>query len=62
MLEPKTVARAVKAMQEATDKVVTVKHRIGVDDHSEYSFVRDFVGEVYNIAAVFSLCIRDLPG
>lgn len=49
MLEPKTVARAVKAMQEATDKVVTVKHRIGVDDHSEYSFVRDFVGEVYNV-------------
>lgn len=49
MLEPKTVATAVRAMMEATDKVVTVKHRIGVDDRSDYGFVRDFVGEVYAV-------------
>ena len=48
MLEPETVATAVRAMRDATDKLVTVKHRIGVDDHDEYGFVRDFVGTVYD--------------
>ena len=47
MLEPKTVADCVRAMMDVTDKPVTVKHRIGVDDHNDYGFVRDFVGEVY---------------
>ena len=47
MLEPKTVAACVRAMQDATDKPVTVKHRIGVDEHTGYGFVRDFVGEVH---------------
>lgn len=46
MLEPETVAAAVRAMRSATDRPVTVKHRIGVDDHDEYGFVRDFVGTV----------------
>ena len=48
MLEPQTVAACVRAMQDVTDKPVTVKHRIGVDDHNEYGFVRDFVGTVYD--------------
>ena len=46
--EPQTVAACVRAMQDVTDKPVTVKHRIGVDDHNEYGFVRDFVGTVYD--------------
>ncbi len=47
MLEPKTVASAWRAMAEVTEKPVTVKHRIGVDDRSDYAFVEDFVGTVY---------------
>ena len=47
MLEPETVAACVRAMKSETDKPVTVKHRIGVDDRSDYGFVRDFVGTVY---------------
>lgn len=47
MLEPHTVAAAVRAMQDVTDKPVTVKHRIGVDDRSDWAFVEDFVGTVY---------------
>lgn len=47
MLEPKLVAECFRAMQSATDKPVTVKHRIGVDDHDSYEFVRDFVGTLY---------------
>lgn len=46
MLSPKTVADCVRAMRDVTDRPVTVKHRIGVDDHNDYAFVRDFVGEV----------------
>ncbi len=48
MLEPATVATAVRAMRDATDKPITIKHRIGVDDRDDYGFVRDFVGEVYD--------------
>ncbi len=46
MLEPRLVADCVRAMQSATAKPVTVKHRIGVDEHQDYGFVRDFVGTV----------------
>lgn len=44
MLEPHLVADGVKAMQDAVPTPVTVKHRIGVDHHDGYAFVRDFVG------------------
>ncbi|WP_444980942.1 tRNA dihydrouridine(20/20a) synthase DusA [Noviherbaspirillum aridicola] len=44
MAEPKLVADGVKAMRDAVDIDVTVKHRIGIDDVSSYDFVRDFVG------------------
>ena len=46
MLEPKLVADCFKAMRDAVDIDVTIKHRIGVDDRDDYGFVRDFVGVV----------------
>lgn len=49
MREPDLVADGIRAMQDAVDIPVTVKHRIGVDDQNEYSFVRDFVGRLYDV-------------
>lgn len=46
MAEPMLVADCVKAMRDATSLPVTVKHRIGIDRHEDYGFVRDFVGTV----------------
>jgi tRNA-dihydrouridine synthase A len=46
MAEPQTVAEGVRAMREAVAIPVTVKHRIGIDKHESYDFVRDFVGTV----------------
>jgi tRNA-dihydrouridine synthase A len=46
MAEPALVADCVKAMIEAVDVPVTVKHRIGLDRNEDYGFVRDFVGAV----------------
>ncbi|WPB58245.1 tRNA dihydrouridine(20/20a) synthase DusA [Xylophilus sp. GOD-11R] len=46
MREPVLVADCVKAMVDAVDIPVTVKHRIGVDREDSYDFVRDFVGQV----------------
>ncbi|MGL6112926.1 MAG: tRNA dihydrouridine(20/20a) synthase DusA [Rubrivivax sp.] len=46
MREPALVAEGVKAMRDAVDLPVTVKHRIGVDRSESYDFVRDFVGQV----------------
>ena len=40
------VADGVKAMVDAVDIPVTVKHRIGIDKIESYEFVRDFVGTV----------------
>lgn len=44
MAEPELVADCVKAMRDAVDLPVTVKHRIGIDRQCSYDFVRDFVG------------------
>jgi tRNA-dihydrouridine synthase A len=44
MAEPALVADCVKAMQDAVDLPVTVKHRIGIDRREDYGFMRDFVG------------------
>jgi len=44
MADPALVADGVKAMLDAVDIPVTVKHRVGVDDREDYGFVRDFVG------------------
>jgi len=46
MAEPQLVADCVKAMADAVDLPVTVKHRIGIDQEESYGFVRDFVGTV----------------
>lgn len=46
MAEPALVADCVKAMVDAVDVPVTVKHRIGIDREERYGFVRDFVGAV----------------
>jgi tRNA-dihydrouridine synthase A len=46
MAEPNLVADGVKAMRDACELPVTVKHRIGVDRVESYAFVRDFVGTV----------------
>ena len=46
MNEAPLVADCVKAMVDAVDIPVTVKHRIGIDKEESYEFVRDFVGTV----------------
>ena len=46
MLEPSLVRDCVKAMLDAVDIPVTVKTRVGVDDHDSYEEFRDFVGAV----------------
>lgn len=46
MAEPTLVADCVKAMRDAVQIDVTVKHRIGINDVDSYDFVRDFVGTI----------------
>ena len=46
MAHPDKVKDAMKAMQDACDIPVTIKHRIGLDDQEDYSVVRDFVGDI----------------
>jgi tRNA-dihydrouridine synthase A len=46
MMAPATVAAAVAAMRSAVDIPVTVKTRIGVDEHDDYDFLKRFVGTV----------------
>jgi tRNA-dihydrouridine synthase A len=46
MAEPETVAASVSAMAEAVNIPVTVKTRIGIDDHDEYEYLADFVSTV----------------
>lgn len=47
MLEPDLVADCVKAMRDAVNIDVTVKHRIGIDKIEDYEFVRDFIGRIH---------------
>jgi tRNA-dihydrouridine synthase A len=46
MLEPARVAECVRAMRDAVNVPVTVKTRLGVDEHDSYEFARDFIAEV----------------
>lgn len=46
MAEPDLVAECVDAMRQVVDVPVTVKHRIGIDEHESYEFMTDFVGKV----------------
>jgi tRNA-dihydrouridine synthase A len=50
MAEAELVADCLKAMQDAADIPVTVKHRIGIDRVERYDFVRDFVGTLHRRA------------
>jgi len=46
MLEPELVKECMAAMIGAVDIPVTIKTRLGVDDHYSYEYMRDFVGKV----------------
>ncbi|OHX13894.1 tRNA dihydrouridine(20/20a) synthase DusA [Chromobacterium sphagni] len=46
MAEPQLVADCVKAMRDAVDIDVTVKHRIGIDQVEHYDYLREFVDVV----------------
>jgi tRNA-dihydrouridine synthase A len=46
MITPELVGDCVKAMRDKVTIDVTVKHRIGVDDHDSYQALCDFVGTV----------------
>ncbi len=48
MLQPQRVADCVEAMLKATNLPVSVKHRIGVDDHDRYEDLKNFVRIVSN--------------
>jgi tRNA-dihydrouridine synthase A len=46
MLDPERVARCVAAMQSVVHVPVTVKTRLGVDDHDSYELLHAFVGRL----------------
>ncbi|TVP88700.1 MAG: tRNA dihydrouridine(20/20a) synthase DusA [Pseudomonadaceae bacterium] len=46
MGHPELVADGVKAMRDACELPVTVKHRIGINGRDSYAELRDFVGQV----------------
>lgn len=46
MGHPSLVADCVRAMRDAADIPVTVKHRIGIDGREEYAQLQDFIGQV----------------
>jgi tRNA-dihydrouridine synthase A len=45
MAEPARVADCIRSMRAATSLPVTVKTRIGIDDHDDYEFLADFVSQ-----------------
>lgn len=46
MLEPELVRDGVAAMRDAVAIPVTVKSRLGVDEHDSYAFFSDFIGRI----------------
>ncbi len=46
MMEPWVVADCIKAIADTTTLPITVKHRIGVDEHDSYDELCAFVGQV----------------
>jgi tRNA-dihydrouridine synthase A len=46
MLDRERVADCVRAMRATVDLPVTVKTRLGVDDHDSYEFARDFIAAI----------------
>jgi tRNA-dihydrouridine synthase A len=49
MLEPARVAACVAAMRAAVAVPVTVKTRLGVDEHDSYGFLCDFIGRLTDV-------------
>lgn len=49
MARPRLVADCVRAVEQAVSIPVTVKCRIGIDDHDEWEFLRDFVAAVMDV-------------
>ena len=47
MAEPALVADGIKAMQDAVDVPISVKHRIGLDGDESAAMVTDFVGQLH---------------
>ncbi|AGF46772.1 tRNA-dihydrouridine synthase A [Candidatus Kinetoplastibacterium desouzaii TCC079E] len=47
MLDPMLVASCVKSIKESVSIPISIKHRLGLNNNSSYSFVRDFVGMVH---------------
>jgi tRNA-dihydrouridine synthase A len=63
MLEPELVRDCISAMREAVDIPVTVKNRLGVDDHYSYQHFHDFVETVAESGcSVFIAHARILSG
>ena len=48
MAEPETVAAGVSAMTDVVSIPVTVKTRIGIDDHDDYEYLANFIDTVSN--------------
>jgi tRNA-dihydrouridine synthase A len=46
MAQPRLVADCVRAMRDAVAVPVTVKCRIGIDDHDDWEFLREFVAAI----------------
>ena len=46
MAEPSLVAECINAMQAVVDIPITVKSRIGIDDHDSYEFLHRFIDQV----------------
>ena len=51
MAEPERVARCIEAMAAASDLPVTVKHRIGIDQHDSYGELLTFVDRLAQAGA-----------
>ena len=58
MAEPGLVAECVAAMREAVSVPVTVKSRIGIDQHDDYRFLAAFVEEVSGYCDTFIVHAR----
>lgn len=58
MAKADLVADCIKAMQDAVEIPVTVKHRIGIDDLDSYEFLCDFIEKVQPFSSDFIVHAR----
>ena len=49
MLKPDLVCRCIEAMMSAVDIPISVKCRLGVDEHDRYEFLSDFIQRVHGV-------------